>query len=87
MAVLMLATLLLGCDAVASKQFTTKTIQQSTPMPDASNVITIVLNPDTDLPTGSTVKIQWLTGSQIGDRSALSISSTNNKLGKLDPYL
>ena len=44
--------------------FSVKTIQQSTPVPDATNTMTLTLTADVDLPTGSTVTIAGLTGSQ-----------------------
>ena len=60
--------------------FDVKSIEQSTPFADASNVLTATLSANYDLPTGSTVTIQGLIGSATGDAD-LTVTSTDNKLG------
>jgi len=62
--------------------FSTKSIQQSTPVPGALNILTITLKANFDLKANSTVTISGLTGSQTTGTS-LAVTSTFGLLGTL----
>ena len=61
--------------------FTTKSIQQSSPLNGVLNTLTITLVTDVDLAATSTVTIAGLTGTQTADAASLAITSTSSLLG------
>ena len=56
--------------------FSAKTIRQSTPVAGASATLSVTLTANCDFPTGSTVTLEGLTGTQTGDASSLAVTST-----------
>ena len=61
--------------------FTTKSIQQSSPLNGVLNTLTVTLVTDVDLAATSTVTIAGLTGTQTADAASLAITSTEDLLG------
>jgi hypothetical protein len=66
--------------------FSVKSIQQSTPVPSATNTMTVTLTASYNLADGSTVTITGLTGSQTPDSQTpdsqvLAVTSTLSLLG------
>ena len=61
--------------------FTTKSIQQSSPLNGVLNTLTVTLVTDVDLAATSTVTIAGLTGTQTADAASLAITSTSSLLG------
>jgi hypothetical protein len=61
--------------------FSVKSIQQSTPLPSATNVMTVTLTANVNLQTGSTVMITGLTSTQTADSASLAVISTSSFLG------
>ena len=66
---------------VAMPVFSVKSIQQSTPVPSATNTMTVTLTASYSLAFGSTVTITGLTGSQTPDSASLAVTSTSSLLG------
>ena len=61
--------------------FSVKSIQQSTPVPGATNAMTVMLTANVNLQTGSTVTITGLTSTQTADSASLAVISTYSFLG------
>ena len=61
--------------------FSVITIRQSTPLPGASNIITMTMTANYNLYTGSVLTVTGLTGTQTTNSSSLSMTSTSNLLG------
>jgi hypothetical protein len=56
--------------------FSVKTIRQSTPLAGATVTISVILTANVDFPTGSTVTIAGLTGTQTASSGSLAVNSS-----------
>jgi hypothetical protein len=72
---------------VVMPQFSVKSIEQSTPVSGASNMLSVTLMCNYDLASGSTVTITGLTGSQTEDTDSLAIASTSGMSGAAGQWI